>query len=146
MKLIFVILGAFLCSCSVGRSAGGVTDHTTITRVADFGAWVPAIDLLCAVGIAAAFAALIWVPIQRWIPMAGITFFGSLIVTAHTVSWLIEWMPYLIAAGLLVGALWTIWHFRSLIAGVRTGWNTPESAPNPAVIDKILDVKNRPTP
>ena len=141
MKYLLCLL--LLSSCSVGRDPGTVTDHTTVTHVADFSRWVPAIDLLCAVGIAAAFAALIWVPIQRWIPMAGITFFGTLIVTAHTVSWLLEWMPYLIAGGMLLGALWTIWHFRSLIAGVRAGWNTPEDAPNPIIVDKVLAPFNR---
>lgn len=143
MKPFFIILSAFLCSCSVGREPGNVTDHVTVTHVADFSRWVPAIDLLCAVGIAAAFAALIWVPIQRWIPMAGITFFGGLIVTAHTVSWLIQWMPYLIAGGMLIGALWTIWHFRAVILGVKNGWNTPETAANPPVIDKILGAGNK---
>ena len=141
MKLIFVILSAFLCSCTVGREPGGVTDHTTVTHVADFSRWVPAIDLLCAVGIAAAFAALIWVPIQRWIPMAGITFFSGLIVTAHTVAWLVEWMPYLIAGGMLIGAGWTIWHFRDLITTVRKSWNTPETAADPALITKIISGK-----
>ena len=141
MKLIFIILSAFLCSCAVGREPGGVTDHTTVTHVADFSRWVPAIDLLCAVGIAAAFAALIWVPIQRWIPMAGITFFGGLIVTAHTVAWLVEWMPYLIAGGMLIGACWTIWHFRDLITTVRKSWNTPETAADPALITKIISGK-----
>jgi hypothetical protein len=138
MKLIFIITSLFLCSCTVGRDRGGVTDHTTVTHVADFSRWVPAIDMLCAVGIAAAFAALIWVPIQRWIPMAGITFFGCLIVTAHTVAWLVEWMPYLIAGGMFTGALWTIWHFRSVIIGIKQGWDSPETAADPTVIAKIL--------
>lgn len=137
MRLLFCIVAAFLCSCSTTRGSVdiGVTHHM------DFSAWVPAIDLMCAVGIAASFAALIWVPIQRWIPMCGITFFAGLIVTAHTVSWLVQWMPYLIAAGILVGALWTIWHFRSLIVGVRNYWNTPDTTPDPVVITKILGNK-----
>jgi hypothetical protein len=134
MKLIFFIVSVFLCSCTAARDVAtiGVTHHM------DFSGWVPAIDLLCAAGIAAAFAALIWVPIQRWIPMAGITFFGSLIVTAHTVAWLVQWMPYLIAGGMLTGALWTIWHFRSLITTIRQNWNTPDTSPDPALITKII--------
>ncbi len=134
MRLLFFIMVLFLSSCVTARDSGqiGVTHHM------DFSAWIPAIDLMCAVGIAAAFAALIWVPIQRWIPLAGITFFASLIVTAHTVAWLVQWMPYLIAAGMMIGALWTIYHFRSVIMGVKHGWNTPEGTPDPTVITKLL--------
>lgn len=137
---IVLILAMLLPACTI-RDAGSVTDQTTIIRVVDFSSWVPAIDLLCAVGIAAAFAALIWVPIQRWIPLAGITFFASLIVTAHTVAWLVQWMPYLIAGGMLAGALWTIWHFRSVIIGIKDGWELPESEENPHIINRILSGK-----
>ena len=84
-----------------------------------------------------------WVPIQRWIPMAGISFFAGLILTAHIVAWLVQWLPYLIAGGMFIGALWTTWHFRSVIMGVKSGWNTPETAPNPPVIDKILKIGNK---
>jgi len=129
-----------LSGCSSQRSHGreSVEEHVTITHAADFSAWLVPIDLLCAVGIAASVAALVWIPIQKWIPLAGITFFGGLIVTAYSVAWLIAWLPYIIGAGFLFGALWTIWHFRGLIMGVRRGWNEPQAAPNPPIIDKIL--------
>ena len=76
--------------------------------------------------------------IQRWIPLAGLTFFGSCIVVAWTVQWLATWMPWIIGGGLVAGAAWMVWHFRGVIVAIRSSWNEPASAPNPPVIDTIL--------
>jgi hypothetical protein len=127
-----------LTGCSAGRSHERLDEHTTVTHVADFSAWLVPIDLLCCVGIAFSIAALIWIPIQKWIPMAGITFFGGLIVTAYSVAWLIAWLPYLIGAGFIVLGLWLVIHYRSLLLGIRRGWNEPQDAPNPPIIEKVL--------
>jgi hypothetical protein len=137
--LLAILACILLFGCADQRShQPRIDEHTTITRTMDFSSMLPAIDLLCAVGIAASIAALIWIPIQKWIPLALLTFFGGLIVSAYTVAWLVTWLPYLIGAGFLVGALWGAWHFRSLIMGARA-WNAaPENAPPPAAIAKIL--------
>jgi len=137
--LLALWLVIVLCGCDNTRAhASRIDEHTTITRVMDFSSMLPALDLLCAIGIAASIAALIWIPIQKWIPLAGITFFGSLIVIAYSVAWMIVWLPYLIGAGFLFGALWTIWHFRGLILGVRRGWNEPQDSPTPPAVAKVL--------
>lgn len=136
-----LLLALVLVGCGDARGVAQIEETTTITRVQDFSAMVPFLTFWCCIGIAACVACLLWVPIQKWIPLTGLTFFGGCIATAWTVSWLLEWLPWIIGAGILIGLLWLIPYLRGLILAIRRSWNEPQDAPNPPVIDKILKGK-----
>lgn len=127
-----------LAGCGDARGVAQIEETTTITRVQDFSAMVPFLTFWCCIGIAACVACLLWVPIQKWIPLTGLTFFGGCIGTAWTVSWLLEWLPWIIGAGLIIGLLWLAPYLRGLILAIRRSWNEPQDAPNPPIIEKIL--------
>lgn len=99
---------------------------------------VPALTFFCVIGIAASIAALIWIPIQRWIPLATLTFFASCIVVAWTVEWLTVWMPWIIGGGMCIGLLWAMPYLRNILLAIRRSWNEPQDSPNPPIIEKIL--------
>lgn len=137
MKALVAIAALLLTGCTA-RGIAEVEERTTVTYVQDFSAMVPFLTFCCVIGIAACVAAILWVPIQRWIPLAGLTFFGGCIVTAWSVSWLLEWLPWIIGAGLCIGLLWLIPYLRGLLIAIRKNWNDPAEAPNPAIIAKVL--------
>jgi len=136
-RLFFPFTLFILAGCHPSRRPR-IDEHVTITRVMDFGAMVPALTFWCVLGIAACVACLFWVPIQRWIPLAGLTFFAGCIVVAWTVAWLVTWMPWIIGAGVLIGLLWLIPYLRSVLLAIRRSWNEPADAPNPRIINKLL--------
>ncbi len=128
----------FLSGCSPRISVPdiGVTKHH------DFSEMVPALIFFCVIGIAASIAALIWIPIQKWIPLATLTFFGACIVVAWTVEWLTAWMPWIIGGGMCFGLLWAMPYLRNILLAIKHNWNEPQDAPNPPIVDKILKAKS----
>ncbi len=140
--VVAVLLGCaaaaiFLSGCS---KRGDMPDIGVIHHY-DFSAMVPAILFWSVIGCAACIAALIWVPIQKWIPLAGLTFFGSCGVLAVTVNELLPWMPWIIGGGVIVGLLWLFPFVRRFVIDVRRSWNEPADAPNPPLITAILKDK-----
>ena len=123
------------CSTRGGGLDVGIVKHH------DFSEMVPALVFFCVIGIAASIAALIWIPIQKWIPLATLTFFASCIVVAWTVEWLTAWMPWIIGGGMCIGLLWLVPYLRRLLIDIRAHWNEPADAPNPKLISKILKEK-----
>jgi hypothetical protein len=138
--LLLALVSLFLTGCG-HRGDQPVEDKTTVTYIHDFSVMVPALIFWAVIGCAACLAALIWVPIQKWIPLAGMTFFGGCAAFAVLATELLPWVPWILGAGLLVGLLWLTPYLRALLLAVRRGWNEPEDAPNPAIIDKILPPK-----
>ena len=132
-----LVLALMLTGCA---TRGGAPD-IGITTHHDFSEMVPALVFFCVIGIAASIAALIWIPIQKWIPLAALTFFASCIVVAWTVEWLTVWMPWIIGGGMCIGLLWSMPYLRNILLAIKRSWNEPQDAPNPPIIDKILKGK-----
>jgi hypothetical protein len=130
LALLAIVLG--------GCAKRGDAPDVGIVHYYDFSAMVPAILFWSVIGCAACIAALIWVPIQKWIPLAGLTFFGSCGVLAVTVSELLPWMPWIIGGGVILGLLWLFPYLRRIVIDVRRSWNEPAEAPNPPLITAIL--------
>lgn len=136
-----LLIAAALAIALTGCGRRGAGPDLGIVHYHDFSAMVPAILFWSVIGCAACIAALIWVPIQKWIPLAGLTFFGSCGVLAVTVSELISWMPWVIGGGVIVGLLWLFPFVRRFVIDVRRSWNEPAEAPNPPLITAILKDK-----
>lgn len=133
LGLLFGLL-IMLCGCS--ERAGGPS--LGIYHYHDFSDMVPALTFFCVIGIGASIAALLWVPIQKWIPLAALTFFVACIVVAWTVQWLTVWLPWIIGAGMLLGLIWLMPYLRGILLAVKNHWNTPPESPDPKLITKIL--------
>ncbi len=143
---IVTAIAALLAAAAVAILLGGCGRRGDgpdlgIVHYYDFSAMVPAILFWSVIGCAACIAALIWVPIQKWIPLAGLTFFGSCGVLAVTVSELLPWMPWIIGGGVIIGLLWLFPFVRRFVIDVRRSWNEPADAPNPPLITAILKDK-----
>lgn len=136
---LFLLITAWLvlqCLTGCVSRTGGL--DIGITKHHDFSEMVPALVFFCVIGIAASIAAFLWVPIQKWIPLACGSFFALCIVTAYTVQWLIVWLPWIIGGGMAIGLLWLIPYLRRLLIDIRANWDKPADAQDPPLITKIM--------
>jgi hypothetical protein len=129
--LIAAVLALF-CGCTTrSDSRLGIVHHS------DFSELVPWICAACVLGMALSIAAIIWVPIQRWIPLFTLTTFATCLAMTLFVQAIIPWIPWVLLAAVVLGAGYLILHIRQVVEALRRTWHD-DAAPTPPVITKVL--------